>query len=208
MSFYSLLLKTARKYLLTGIGVLFPLFVSSYVIYLMFGLSERFAGRFINAYLKENYGFIIPGLGFFIILAVLIAAGLIATHLIGRKPFHFFERILMKLPLVGTLYPSAKQLSAFLFKGRQHKEFKKVVLVEFPYKGAYSIGFITNQELGVINKAAKQELINIFMPLAPAPFSGFLLLLPREKIISLDISFETAIKYIVSGGVVFEPRSP
>lgn len=204
MRIYSAIFRAVRRYLLAGLAILFPLFISLYLIYLLFSISERFAGRLINAYLKDTYGFIIPGLGFFIILAVLLVTGLIATRLIGRKLLSFFEAIVMKIPLVANLYPSAKQLSDFLFKNGKQKEFRKVVLVEFPYKGAYSMGFVTNEELELLDEAAGTKLVNVFIPLAPSPFSGFLLLVPRDSVKRVDIPFEKAIKYIVSGGVVFK----
>lgn len=204
MKIYSTVFRAIRRYLFAGLGVLVPLFISLYIIFLLFSFSERFAGKFINTYLKDIYGFKIPGLGFFIILIVLAITGFIATRFIGKKLLLFFERIFIKLPLVAILYPSVKKLSDFFLKSEKQKEFKKAVLVEFPYEGAYSMGFVTNENLELLNTAAGKKLISVFIPFAPAPFSGFIMLVSREKIKPLDVPFETVIKYIVSGGVVFE----
>lgn len=206
MNVYPSILRAMRKYLLAGIAVLFPLFISVYLVYLLFSLSDRIAGRFINAYLKDAYGFTIPGLGFLIILAVIIIAGIMVNHFITRRFFSLLDMLFMRIPLVSNLYPSAKQLSDFLFKSERRKEFNKVVLVEFPYPGAYSIGFVTNEALGPINTMTNKDMVNVYIALAPSPFSGFLVIVPRDKIKPLDISFEETIKYIVSGGVVFKPQ--
>jgi uncharacterized membrane protein len=129
MKIYFRIFRAIRKYLLAGLGILLPLFISLYIIY--FSLSDRFAGRFINVYLKDTYGFIIPGVGFFLIAAMLVITGFVTTRLIGQKLFSLLEIMLIKVPLLANLYPPAKQLSDYLFKKQKYEEFKKVVLVEF-----------------------------------------------------------------------------
>lgn len=195
-----------RKYILTGLAVLFPLFITVYIIIFVFKLGNRFAGRYINAFLSENYGFAIPGLGLIFILLFLIVIGFVSSNFIGRRILPFFEKIFMKIPLVANLYPSAKQLSDFLFRMDKKKEFKKVVLVPYPVHGSYSMGFITNEGLSVSDKENNEEIVSVLVPLAPAPFSGVLLFLPKKKIKILDIPIDDAIKLIVSGGVVLPSK--
>lgn len=198
--------KNLRKYILTGLAVLFPLFITVYTIIFVFKLGNRFAGRYINAVLLENYGFVIPGLGLIFILLFLIIIGFVSSHFIGRRILPFFEKIFMKIPLVANLYPPAKQLSDFLFRMGKEKEFKKVVLVPYPVHDSYSMGFITNEGLSVSDQEKSDEIASVLVPLAPAPFSGVLLFLPKKKIKILDIPIDDAIKLIVSGGVVLPSK--
>jgi uncharacterized membrane protein len=198
--------KKIRKYILTGLAVLFPLFITVYIIVFVFRMGNRFAGRYINAFLLEQYGFALPGLGLVFILLLLIVIGFVSSHFIGRRILPFFEKIFMRIPLVANLYPSAKQLSDFLFRMDKKREFKKVVLVPYPVHDSYSMGFITNEGLSVSDKESNEEIVSVLVPLAPAPFSGVLLFLPKKKIKILDIPIDDAIKLIVSGGVVLPSK--
>jgi uncharacterized membrane protein len=199
---HRLLSDSIRRYFLAGVATVFPLFITVYIIVIIFRFFDRLAGRYINSFLLEQYGFVIPGLGFVITLASVVIIGLISTHFIGRKVVPFFENLFLKIPFVASIYPSAKQLSQFLFQEEKQKRFKKVVLIQYPYEGSHSIGFITNEHIPEFDKKADSALVNVFVPLAPAPFSGVILLVPRNKIKVLDISIDKAIKFIVSGGVV------
>jgi len=196
------ILSALRRYFFSGLAVIFPLFITIYIIVVIFHFGDRLAGAPINSFLESNYGYRIPGLGLLILLLLIIAAGIFSSHFLGKKILPFFERMFMKIPFVASLYPSAKQLSDFLFKADKRKQFKKVVLVPYPVKSSYSIGFVTNEALKIIEEDNKEKLITVLVPLAPAPFSGVLLFLPKEDIKLLDISIDEAIKLIVSGGVV------
>ncbi len=198
--------KRIRRYILTGMAALFPLFVTIYIIVFVFRMGNRLAGKYINAFLMENYGFAVPGLGLIFILLLLIAIGFVSSHFIGRRILPFLEKIFMKIPLVANLYPSAKQLSDFLFRMDKEKEFKKVVLVPYPVYGSYSMGFVTNERLPVSDKEKEQEIVSVLVPLAPAPFSGVLLFMPKSKLRILEIPIDEAVKMIVSGGVVLPSK--
>lgn len=195
-------LYSLRRYFFSGLAVIFPLFITIYIIIVVFRFGDKLAGAPINSFLESNYGYRIPGLGLLILLLFIIAAGIFSSHFLGKKILPFFERMLMRIPFIASLYPSAKQLSDFLFKADKRKEFKKVVLVPYPVKGSYSIGFITNEGLRVVSENGAEQLVTVLVPLAPAPFSGVLLFLPKKEIKLLDISIDEAIKLIVSGGVV------
>lgn len=196
------LLQSIRRYFFAGIATIFPLFITSYIIIVILQFTNRFVGKYINSFILENYNLTIPGLGFFITILAIVIIGFLSSILIGRKLLPLFEKLLSKIPFVTSIYPSAKQLSNFLFREAKKEQFKKVVLVPYPYQDSYSIGFITNEGLDELNQKVGQELVTIFVPLAPVPFSGFILLVPKEKIKTLDITVDQAIRFIVSGGVI------
>ena len=111
------------------------------------------------------------------------------------------DKALRKFPLVRHVYPAVKQITAFLFASQQ-QAFKKVVLVEYPRRGIWSIGFITNESFQEVKQKTKQDLLNIFIPSSPGPLTGFFTLIPRKEVILLDIAVEDAIKLLVSGGLL------
>lgn len=191
-----------KRYLLAGLGAILPLFVTVYVIVVLFKFADSIAGKYVNSYLLKYYGFKIPGLGLVIVFLVIIAAGIVSSHFIGRKLFPFFEGLLLRVPLIADIYPSVRQLSNFFFKTDDKGKYKKAVLVCFPVEWSLTIGFITNESLESLNREAGQRLISVFVPFAPTPFSGIVLLLPPERIKPVEIPFEEAIKFIVSGGVI------
>lgn len=191
-----------RRYLLAGLGTILPLFITIYVIVFIFRFSNRFAGRYINDLLMQNYGFTIPGLGLIFLLIFVLAMGAFVSNFIGHRIYSKIESIFYRAPLVARIYPSAKKLSDFLFKEEQREKFRKVVLVEYPAPGSYSIGFLTNEGIKELNEKAGEQLVTVLVPLSPMPYSGLLMVLPRDKIRELDMSINDAIKMVFSGGVV------
>ena len=128
--------------------------------------------------------------------------GFITRNLLGRKIHDFFERLVLKLPFFKQVYPALKEMAIFLFSREQLRSFKQVVLIEYPRKGIYSFGFLTNDASQRIQDKVKQELCNIFVPSSPGPLTGFVMMVPKKDIIFTDITIEEAFKFIVSGGVV------
>lgn len=191
-----------KRYLLAGLATVVPLFITFYFILLIFQLTNRFSGRYINDLLMENYGFYVPGLGLIFLVLITIAIGAFVSNFLGHSVFSFFDRIFHRMPLVGNIYPSAKKLSDFLFNEEEKKKFRKVVLVEYPAPGSYSIGFVTNEGLKEFNEKTSSELVTVLVPLSPMPYSGLLLVLPKDKLIELDMTINDAIKLVLSGGVV------
>lgn len=191
-----------KRYLFAGLAAVVPLFITFYFILIIFRLTNRFAGRYVNDLLMENYGFYIPGLGLIFVVLITIAIGAFVSNFLGHRIFSFFDRILHKMPLVANIYPSAKKLSDFLFREEQQKKFRKVVLVEYPAPGSYSIGFLTNEGLREFNEKTGDELVTVLVPLSPMPYSGLLLILPKEKLLEVDMKINDAIKLVLSGGVV------
>ena len=190
-----------KRYFLTGLLLVLPLFITCYILVLSFKLIDGILGGFINNYLRSNWGFFIPGIG--IILGILIVwlTGFIATHLLGKRVLSSLENRFIGLPGVRQIYPSAKQIVGFLFS-KEKAAFKQVVLAEYPCPGIWSIGFITNDSFAEANEKTAQDLVHVFVPSTPSPWSGFLVLIPRENIKHLDISVEDGVKLIVSGGIL------
>ncbi|MCF7869651.1 MAG: DUF502 domain-containing protein [Candidatus Omnitrophica bacterium] len=191
-----------RRYLFAGIATLLPVIVTIFIIRIVFRFTDKFAGKYINSYLLSNYGYSIPGLGLIATILFFIIVGLISSHFIGRKVIPFFEKLFIKVPVVASIYPSLKRLSDFLFGSSQKHKFKKVVLVPYPSPKSYSLGFVTNEELGNLEGKVDKELVTVFVPIAPTPFSGFILFVSKKEIKFLNISVDLAIRCIVSGGVI------
>ncbi|MGA3284521.1 MAG: DUF502 domain-containing protein [Verrucomicrobiota bacterium] len=141
-------------------------------------------------------------------LAVVLisAAGVLARYYIGKKIIDWSDRALMRVPLLNKFYGTIKQVNE-AFAGNKHS-FKTVVLVEFPGPGNYSVGFITNEQQGEVQKMTGQNLISVFIPTTPNPTSGFLILVPEEKVLKLKMSVADAIKYIVSLGAISQESTP
>lgn len=194
-----------KRYLWTGVAIIFPLYITVYLIIIIFQFIDGVAGRYINSFLDNQFGYTIPGLGFLVTFLAVLAVGFFSRNFLGKWFFSRFEGVLRRVPLVANIYAPAKQLSDFLFIGGKKEKFKKVVLVEFPVKDSYSLGFITNEHLKDFEVPDQEDTnVCVFVPLAPAPFSGLILIVPKTKIRELDVSVDRAIKFVVSGGVVLE----
>ena len=143
-----------------------------------------------------------------LVLAVILisVAGVLARYYIGKKIIDWTDRVLMRVPLLNKFYGAIKQVND-AFAGNRHS-FKTVVLVEFPGPGNYSVGFITNEQQGEIQQKTGKKLISVFVPTTPNPTSGFLILVPEEKLTKLDMSVTNAIKYIVSLGAISQEYTP
>ncbi len=197
-SFFSYL----RRYFFAGIATVLPVVVTIYIIRVVFDFTDRLAGKHINVYLLENYGYSIPGLGLIATILFFVLVGLVSSHFIGKKIIPFFEKLLIKIPIVASIYPSVKRLSDFLFGSGKNRQFKRVVLVPYPNPNSFSLGFITNEEVGNLEGRVGKDLITVFVPLAPAPYTGFILFISKEDVKFLDISVDLAVRCIVSGGVI------
>jgi uncharacterized membrane protein len=143
-----------------------------------------------------------------LMLAVVLisVAGVLARYYIGKKVIDWTDRVLMRVPLLNKFYGAIKQVND-AFAGNKHS-FKTVVLVEFPGPGNYSVGFITSEQQGEIQQKAGRNLVSIFVPTTPNPTSGFLIMVPEEKLTKLDMSVTDAIKYIVSLGAISQEYPP
>ena len=193
--------KFIKRNLIAGILVTLPLVLTAYVLVILFKFADNMIGKFANASLREYLGFYIPGLGIIIILIIIFLVGFLTRLFLGKRLYLILDRTLVHFPLVRHVYPAAKQIVAFLFTPRYHS-FKKVVLVEYPRHGLWSLGFITNESFHEAKRKTKKDLLNVFIPSSPGPFTGFFILVPRREIIILDVAIEDAIKLMVSGGLL------
>ena len=183
--------QSLRRYFFTGLLVTLPLFLSIYILFILFRFVDGILGRFINVYLQEHLGFYIPGLGLILFLILVTLIGFLSSYFIGKKLYRFIDRTISQFPLLRYIYPSLKQIFTFLF-ARENTAFKK----------AWTIGFITNQGFKELNEKTGSELLTIFIPFAPNPTSGFLSFMPRTSVQFLNIGIADAMKLIVSGGVI------
>lgn len=196
-------MKKIKRYLITGFVVLVPFALTIYILVTVFNFVDGILGKYLNAYFKELLGFYIPGLGILLFFGIIITAGFLATRFIGRRIFPQLEKLFSRIPIIDKVYPTVKQIVLFVL-AQQEFGFKKVVLAEYPSKGIWSLGFITNEEFKKISEVVNCEMTPVFIPTTPGPFSGFLIFLPKEAIKFVDISVGDALKIIISGGV-FKP---
>lgn len=194
-------MKIIRKYFIAGSLIVLPVIITVLLFLWLFRFLDGILGNYVNSYLMNNYGYTIPGLGIIFAIILIFFVGFLATHLISRSILSFFENWFTKFPVIRQIYPAAKQIIYFLFTDRK-LSFRKAVLIEYPRKGIYTLGFLTNEGFKYFNEKTKKELVNIFMPSTPGPFTGYLIMVPKGDIVVVDISVEDALKMLISGGVV------
>lgn len=185
-------------YFLSGLITLLPVFITIWLVWILFSLADGLLGGIISQVL----GFYFPGLGLLTVLVLTIIVGYLTTYVFGKRLVHLGERLLYKLPLVNTIYSSVKQVNEILFLQKETGAFRRVCAVEYPRKGIYSIGFVTGLGVPQIKKKYKREFLNVFVPTTPSPATGFMVVVPSREVIMLDMSLEEAAKLIVSGGVL------
>jgi len=185
-----------RNNFIAGIVVLIPIGITLYLTLAIVKVSSKILPKEINPnnYLPYN----IPGIEIIIALLLITLIGWLSLSFIGKKLLNIFDNILNKIPILRTIYSAFVQMLETFTKSKVSK--KNVVLVEYPRKGTWAVGFATNKNTGEIKNKIGQEVINVFVPTTPNPTSGFLLMFPKEDVIYLDITFEQASKFIVSAG--------
>tara|TARA_B100001115_G_C15720631_1_gene350406 strand:+ start:183 stop:794 length:612 start_codon:yes stop_codon:yes gene_type:complete len=190
------LISSLRNNFIAGVVVLIPIGITLYLTVFIINVSSKLIPKEINPnhYLPYN----IPGLEILIAVFLITVIGWISLSFIGKRLFNLFENILNKIPIIRTIYSAVEQLIETFTSSKSDK--KTVVLVEYPRKGVYAVGFATKENTGEIKNKAGKELLNVFVPTTPNPTSGFLLMFPKDEIIYLDLSFEEASKFIVSAG--------
>ena len=147
------------------------------------------------------FGFHIPGLGILLSLVVLLVTGFLVANLVGRRFVHLWESVLKRIPFVRSVYSAAKNFAEIVLTDA-NQSFKKVLLIEYPRKGLYSLCFQTSIYLGEVQARTGEEVICVFVPTTPNPTSGLILMVPKAEVIELDMEVEDALKMVVSLGVV------
>lgn len=191
-----------RRYLITGILVIIPIW-GTYLIFKTILISmENLLGDHARNYLPDFY---VPGVGIITLLVVIFLVGFLTANFMGKKLLSLWERFLQKIPFVRNIYSALKQIvDTFSLQGSGN--FNKVVLVEYPRKGIYAIGFVTGASKGEVQDMTKEKVLNIFIATTPNPTSGFLILVPENEVIPLDMKVEDGMKMIISGGIITPPE--
>ena len=185
-----------RNNFIAGIVVLIPIGITLYLTLFFVKISGKIIPKKIN---PNNYlPFDIPGVEILIALFIITFIGWISLSFIGKKFFELFNNFLKRIPILRTIYSAIGQMTESLTKSDNSE--KSVVLLEYPRKGIWVVGFATKENHGVIEDIINEKLINVFVPTTPNPTSGFLLMLPKKDLIYLDVTFEQASKFIVSAG--------
>ena len=185
-----------RNNFIAGIVVLIPIGITLYLTLFLIRISGRIIPKEIN---PNNYlPFNIPGVEIVIALIVITFIGWLSLSFLGKKFFELFNNILRKIPILRTIYSAIGQMTESFTKTDNGE--KSVVLLEYPRKGIWAVGFATKENEGIIKNKIREEIINVFVPTTPNPTSGFLLMVPKKDLIYLDVSFEQASKFIVSAG--------
>lgn len=193
---------TLRKLVIAGLLVWLPLAATIIIVKLVIDLMDKSILLLPPEFRPENVlGFSIPGFGLIMAIAILLITGVFAANFFGRQLVSFWENLLGRIPLVRTIYTSVKQVSTTLLS-TDSTSFRKVVLVEYPRTGVWSLGFLTNKGLPVASRISGENLISVFVPTTPNPTSGFIIMIPEQDVRELDMTVEDGFKFIISMGVV------
>ena len=190
-----------RRYFASGLLITIPVFVTLYLIYTVARFIDNIWGKFVNIYFLKHFGFSVPGVGLVLGIITVFAIGFVATNFIGKRIFKSVEGWFLKFPLIKQIYPAMRQI-VDSFMSKESPAFKKVVLVEYPSKGIWSVGFLTSDGCRELNEKTGRRLLHVFLANSPTPVTGFLILVPIENVKILDMAVEDGIKLIVSGGIV------
>ena len=185
-----------RNYFITGVVVLIPIGMTIYLTLFLVSISSKILPKEINPnhYLPYN----IPGVEIVTSIILITLIGWLSLSFIGKKMLDIFNNVLKRIPILRTFYSAIVQMTETFTK--TDKSQKNVVLVEYPRKGTWAVGFATKENFGEMSNKTKKNLINVFVPTTPNPTSGFLLMFPKDEVIYLDLTFEEASKFIISAG--------
>lgn len=196
-----------KRYLIAGLLVWVPIGVTLLVIRLVVDITDRtlllLPARFQPEVL---FGFKIPGLGIVLSVVIVLVTGMVVANLFGRTLVAMWERFLARIPFVRKIYHGVKQVTETVLSS-DGQSFRKVLLIEYPRKGIWTLAFLSGSDSGEIKHRLQRDVVNIFVPTTPNPTSGFFLMVPREDVIELDMSVDDGLKMIISAGVVV-PRWP
>jgi len=190
------ILSRLRNNFFAGAVVLIPIGITLYLSLFIIKVSSNILPKELN---PNNYlPFEIPGIEIIIAVIIITFIGWLSLSFLGKKIFELINRILKRIPILRTIYSAINQMTESLTKSDNKQ--KSVVLLEYPRKGLWAVGFATKENEGLIKNKVKEDIINVFVPTTPNPTSGFLLMVPKKDLIFLDVSFEQASKFIVSAG--------
>ena len=185
-----------RNNFIAGVVVLIPIGITIYLTLFLISISSKILPKEINP--NHYLPYDIPGVEIITAVILITLIGWLSLSFIGKKLLKILNTILKKIPILRTIYSAIGQMTETFTK--TDKEKKNVVLVEYPRKGSWAVGFATKDNSGEISKKTNKQLVNVFVPTTPNPTSGFLLMFPKDEVIYLDLTFEEASKFIVSAG--------
>jgi uncharacterized membrane protein len=185
-----------RNYFITGVVVLIPIGFTLYLSKLLIGLSSRIVPENINPNSYLPYS--IPGIEIVISIIIITIVGGLSLSFLGKKILKIIDDLFKRIPFLRTVYSAILQMTETFSK--KDGDAKSVVLIQYPRKGVWAVGFATKENTGEMAQKTKQKLINVFVPTTPNPTSGFLLMFPIDEVIYLNMTFEEASKFIVSAG--------
>jgi uncharacterized membrane protein len=185
-----------RNYFITGAIVLIPIGITVYLTLFIIRISSNFLPKKINP--NSYLPFDIPGIEILITVILITLIGGLSLSFLGKKILEIFNNVLKKIPILRTIYSAVGQLTESFTQSSDSQ--KGVVILEYPRKGIWVVGFSTKDNKGEISKKTNEELVNVFVPTTPNPTSGFLLMVPKKDLIYLEMSFEEASRFIVSAG--------
>ncbi len=205
MSAFSTLRTILKNYFLAGLATLIPIVMTIWILKVLILWADDFFRSLMPKFLQPEqiFGREIPGVGIVMTIAIILLVGVLTRLYFGKKLLHLGDRILLKVPFGKGVYRALKQFVSLTFS-EEGKSFKQVALIEYPRKGSYALAFVTTEASGEIQAKTSQKLVNVFLPTTPNPTSGYMLMLPEEDLIILDMKVELAMKIIISAGVVQE----
>lgn len=199
--------KKIKKIFLTGIVAIIPVIISIYIFFFLLGVIDNFLNIMpARIHPDRLLGFHIPGLGVIFTFLLIFATGLFTQSYIGGRLLKAGDKILNQIPLFRSIYQPTKQVVDSLFSDKS-RNFRGVVLVEFPRKGVYTLGFVTGDTQGEAEKKTQDRCINVFVPTTPNPTSGYYIIIPEKEVIHMDMTVEEAIKIIISSGLVVPQKN-
>ena len=192
--------RVLRRYFFTGLIVLLPVVVTAFVLWRFFFALDDILGRFVETYLGRP----LPGVGLVALVALIMGIGAIASNFLGKRVIHVGERLVARVPLMGWIYRTTKQLFSTILEERS-ESFRKVVLVSYPLKGTYSVAFLTSESPTSVEGELGKGFVTVFLPTTPNPTSGLLLVVPAEDVLPLDLSIDEGLRLVISAGAL--PKS-
>ncbi|OIN85322.1 MAG: hypothetical protein AUJ12_09765 [Alphaproteobacteria bacterium CG1_02_46_17] len=188
-----------RNYFLTGMVVTAPVGLSLYLVWSVLAWIDEKVGGILPVRFTDDKD--IPGLGVIVAVGFFIVVGMFTSNFIGRILLKFSHYVMERLPVVKTVYGALKQVIDMVM-GQQAQAFRDVVMIEYPRKGVYMMGFLTGRTEGEVQELTDKEMVNIFIPTTPNPTSGFLVFVPADEVIDLNMSVDDGLKMIISGGMI------
>ncbi len=191
--------RVLRRYLFTGLLVLLPVVVTVAVLWRLFFALDDILGRFVETCIGRS----LPGVGLVALVALILGIGAVASNFFGKRVIRVGERIMARVPLMGWIHRTTKQLFSTILEERG-QSFRKVVLVSYPHKGTYSVAFVTSESPTSVEGSLGKGFVTVFLPTTPNPTSGFLLVVPADEVIPMNLSVDEGLRLVISAGALSE----